>query len=185
MTEIYLHIPSDLAIRTGDSKQHREEVFLEATASDDHTTLLNLVTRIPKSSLVRSIMPTRIPLEEIPATIRAVPDSRESESNGDRPSSGRAIVVCLDGTGDQFDDDVSNVIKVFQALRKDDPRQLTYYQSGVGTYTSASKGSLKSGLSAAVDMAVGGSIGVHVREAYSFLMQNCELVGLCGSMLFD
>lgn len=118
-------------------------------------------------------MPARIPLEEIPATIRAVPDSSKDLTE-DGPDSGRSIVVCLDGTGDTFDEDNSNLVKVFQALRKDDPRQLCYYQSGVGTYTSASKGSLKSGLSAALDMAVGSSVGVHIREAYSFLMQNCE-----------
>ncbi|CAO1633885.1 unnamed protein product [Sympodiomycopsis kandeliae] len=115
-------------------------------------------------------MPARIPLQEIPATIRAVPDNTKDSNATTR----RSIVVCLDGTGDQFDDDNSNIVKIFQALRKDDPRQLTYYQSGVGTYTSSNKGSLKSGLSAALDMAVGASVGVHVREAYSFLMQNYE-----------
>ncbi|PWN31420.1 uncharacterized protein FA14DRAFT_186407 [Meira miltonrushii] len=84
----------------------------------------------------------------------------------------RNVIVCLDGTGDQFDNDNSNVVKFFAALKKDDPTQLTYYQTGVGTYSSSYKGSLKKGFSAGLDMAVGASLGVHVREAYSFLMQN-------------
>lgn len=115
-------------------------------------------------------MPACIPLEEIPATIRAVPDATKQDRS---ERYGRSIVLCLDGTGDSYDDDNTSIVKVFQALRKDDPRQLVYYQSGVGTYTSSTKGSLKSGLSAALDMAVGSSVGVHIREAYQFLMQNC------------
>jgi uncharacterized protein (DUF2235 family) len=81
----------------------------------------------------------------IPSTIRAVQDSQS-------PKSGRTIVICLDGTGDQFDNDNSNVIKLVACLKKDDPLQLTYYQSGIGTYNG--RGGLKKGLSAGFDMAV-------------------------------
>lgn len=101
-----------------------------------------------------------------PPILAALQDSR------DQTKRERNIVVCLDGTGDQFDNDNSNVVKFFAALKKDDPTQLTYYQTGVGTYSSSYKGSLKKGFSAGLDMAVGASLGVHVREAYSFLMQN-------------
>jgi hypothetical protein len=53
------------------------------------------------------------------------------------------------------------------ALKKDDPRQVTYYQAGIGTYGA---GGLSGGISAAMDMAVGSSLGLHVRDAYHFLM---------------
>ncbi|KAJ7207516.1 hypothetical protein GGX14DRAFT_635358 [Mycena pura] len=47
----------------------------------------------------------------------------------------RTLVLCFDGTGDQFDDDNSNVVNFFTMLKKDDPnQQLVYYQSGIGTY---------------------------------------------------
>ncbi|CAO1625578.1 unnamed protein product [Parajaminaea phylloscopi] len=101
----------------------------------------------------------------IPATVQAISDQDAALPQG------RTVCVLLDGTGDMFDDDNSNVVKLFQALRKDDPRQVCYYQAGVGTYTSSSKGSLKTGLSSALDAALGTSVGTHIRDAYSFLMQ--------------
>lgn len=44
---------------------------------------------------------------------------------------------------------------------------MTYYQAGIGTY---GEGGLSGGVSAALDMAVGSSLGLHVRDAYHFLM---------------
>jgi hypothetical protein len=82
---------------------------------------------------------------QIPITIRAVKDSQS-------PRSGRTLVICLDGTGDQFDNDNSNVVKLVACLKKDDANQITYYQSGIGTYNG--RGGLKKGLSAGFDMAV-------------------------------
>ncbi|UZJ55759.1 hypothetical protein CBS101457_005079 [Exobasidium rhododendri] len=106
--------------------------------------------------------------ERIPSIIPAVRDSGKEHAE----RTYRKVVICLDGTGDEFDADNSNVVKFFAALKKDDPTQLCYYQSGVGTYSNSYGGSLKGGVSAALDMAVGASLGTHVREAYSFLMQN-------------
>jgi uncharacterized protein (DUF2235 family) len=62
--------------------------------------------------------------------------------------------------------------RFFAALKKDDPQQLCYYQSGIGTYSKLYGGSLTTGVAASLDMAVGSSLGQHVRDAYSFLMQN-------------
>ncbi|CAD6888266.1 unnamed protein product [Tilletia laevis] len=96
-----------------------------------------------------------------------IPSQRDAE----KPRT-RTLVVCLDGTGDLFDSDISNVISVFGALKKDDPSQICYYQTGIGTYTSNAGGKAKSGFGAALDMAIGSGLGVHVRDAYAFLMQN-------------
>ena len=42
---------------------------------------------------------------------------------------GRTLVVCFDGTGDQFDADNSNIVQLVQLLKKDDStKQLVYYQ---------------------------------------------------------
>lgn len=102
----------------------------------------------------------RIP--QLPHTIRAVTDSNEE-------ATGRTIIICLDGTGDKFDNDNSNVVNFVACLKKDDPSQVTYYQSGIGTYDGSG---LKNGLSASLDMAVGSGLGVHIKDAYRFLMQN-------------
>lgn len=97
----------------------------------------------------------------LPKNILALKDSENHESRG------RTIVVCLDGTGDKFDNDNSNIVHLISALKKDDRRQMTYYQAGVGTYGA---GGLSGGVTAAMDMAVGSSLGLHVRDAYHFLM---------------
>lgn len=46
---------------------------------------------------------------------------------------GRNIVLCLDGTKNQFSSTNSNLIKLFSVLQVSD-NQLVYYDSGVGTY---------------------------------------------------
>jgi len=41
----------------------------------------------------------------------------------------RTLVLCFDGTGDQFDNDNSNIVQLVTLLKKDDStKQLVYYQ---------------------------------------------------------
>ncbi|KAH8987092.1 hypothetical protein EDB86DRAFT_3082464 [Lactarius hatsudake] len=48
----------------------------------------------------------------------------------------RTLVLCFDGTGDQFDADNTNIVQFCSTLKKDDKnQQMVYYQSGVGTCT--------------------------------------------------
>ncbi|KAH8821387.1 hypothetical protein F5884DRAFT_85170 [Xylogone sp. PMI_703] len=109
-------------------------------------------------------------LPKLPKTIIAAKDSKALPK-------GRTIVICLDGTGDKFDNDNSNVVNFVACLKKDDPSQITYYQSGIGTYDGHG---LKSGFSAAIDMAVGSGLGIHIKDAYRFLMENyCEGDKIC------
>lgn len=57
----------------------------------------------------------------------------------------KKIVICCDGTGNEIDEkneNISNVLKLFRCLRKTDkttPRQLVYYDPGVGTLTRPNK----------------------------------------------
>lgn len=120
----------------------------------------------PAQSFTEQPPPRTLPNEEppqLPMAIRAVPDSKS-------PATGRTLVVCLDGTGDKFDSDNSNVVNFVACLKKDDPTQVTYYQSGIGTYNG--RGGLSKGFSAAVDMAIGSGLGIHIKDAYQFIMQN-------------
>jgi uncharacterized protein (DUF2235 family) len=98
----------------------------------------------------------------VPRNIRALKDGKAP------PLVGRTIIVLLDGTGDKLDSDNSNIIHLMQCLKKASPDQVVYYQSGIGTYNG--KG-LSKGFSAGLDMAVGSGLGVHIRDAYRFLMQ--------------
>jgi Uncharacterized alpha/beta hydrolase domain (DUF2235) len=46
------------------------------------------------------------------------------------------IVICCDGTGNEISENISNVLKLYRVLRKTDktePRQLVFYDPGVGT----------------------------------------------------
>jgi len=102
----------------------------------------------PTQSFTDEPPPKALPNEEpprLPMSIRAVTDSKS-------PVIGRTLVICLDGTGDKFDDDNSNVVNFVACLKKDDPTQITYYQSGIGTYNG--NGKLSKGFSAGFDMAV-------------------------------
>ena len=48
----------------------------------------------------------------------------------------RNIIICCDGTGNEISENISNVLKLYRCLRKTEktqPRQLVYYDPGVGT----------------------------------------------------
>ncbi|KAF8511901.1 hypothetical protein BU17DRAFT_96812 [Hysterangium stoloniferum] len=47
---------------------------------------------------------------------------------------GRNLIVCIDGASNQSGDKNTNVMELYSQLVKDDARQLTYYNSGIGTY---------------------------------------------------
>jgi len=45
----------------------------------------------------------------------------------------RKLILLFDGTNDKVDDDVTNIVKLHNALNLDDPkRQKAYYQTGIG-----------------------------------------------------
>lgn len=86
----------------------------------------------------------------------------------------RTLVVCFDGTGDQFDADNSNIIQFFSMLKKDDKsQQLVYYQAGIGTYTIPEIATpLMAKLKKSIDMAIGSHLDAHVMGGYEFLMEH-------------
>ncbi|KAJ7457836.1 hypothetical protein FB451DRAFT_589308 [Mycena latifolia] len=88
----------------------------------------------------------------------------------------RTLVLCFDGTGDQFDATNSNVINFFTMLKKDDKRQqLVYYQAGIGTYSIPQIAHPKlAKLHRAVDAMLGNHLNAHVMGGYEFLMQNYQ-----------
>ncbi|KAF9269485.1 hypothetical protein L218DRAFT_850151 [Marasmius fiardii PR-910] len=86
----------------------------------------------------------------------------------------RTLIVCFDGTGDQFDGDNSNIVQFVSLLKKDDrSKQMVYYQAGIGTYTSPTIATpLLSAVSKTLDQAVALNLDAHVMDGYEFLMQN-------------
>ena len=45
------------------------------------------------------------------------------------------IVVCCDGTGNEYGKKNTNVVKLFEILDKDTNRQIAFYDPGVGTFS--------------------------------------------------
>ncbi|KAF9560892.1 hypothetical protein CPC08DRAFT_459719 [Agrocybe pediades] len=86
----------------------------------------------------------------------------------------RSLVLCFDGTSNEYDADNTNVVKFFALLRKDDPdEQLCYYQAGVGTYFQPGVVSpLFEWCAKILDLAVAWYLDQHVMDGYLFLMQN-------------
>ena len=84
------------------------------------------------------------------------------------------IVVCCDGTGNQFDQAKSNVIKLYKALVCDNT-QIAYYHPGVGTMGSRNALSrLGKWWTKVIGLAFGYGISDNVADAYQFLMRTYE-----------
>src|ERR1700722_2095074 len=87
----------------------------------------------------------------------------------------RNIVICCDGTANEFAHDNTNVVKLFYALGHDPNKQITFYHPGLGTMEPA--GALTT-FSRQVTKLLGKALGYglsnDIRDAYSFLMENYE-----------
>jgi uncharacterized protein (DUF2235 family) len=88
---------------------------------------------------------------------------------------GRNIVICCDGTNNQFGPENTNVVRVAQVLVRDPSQQHLYYDPGLGTlpepgtWTAAAKR-----ISEIYGVAFGRGLTWKVGEAYSFLMDHWE-----------
>ncbi|KAG8942264.1 hypothetical protein FRC03_003461 [Tulasnella sp. 419] len=84
----------------------------------------------------------------------------------------KQLVLCFDGTNNQFGTENTNVVKLFGMLTKNDTsKQKVYYQTGIGTYD---LDGVTTKLGLAVDSAVATSIKDHIIGGYKFLMQTYE-----------
>ena len=90
------------------------------------------------------------------------------------------IVVCCDGTGAKYDarSKNTNVVRLFERLASDNAQQISYYDPGIGTYSSLNTGPgrwLSNALSAASGIGViGTGLKDEVQEAYDYLMDYYE-----------
>ncbi|KAK1922359.1 hypothetical protein DB88DRAFT_541500 [Papiliotrema laurentii] len=85
----------------------------------------------------------------------------------------RNICILLDGTGNEFGQKNTNVIKLKQILKEDADEQLVYYSSGLGTILpvgTSTWSNFKVKLARGVDMALARNFADFVCEAYRYLM---------------
>ena len=85
------------------------------------------------------------------------------------------IVLCCDGTANEFAKHHTNVLKLYGAIRHDRATQVTYYHPGLGTMEPAGAlTSLARKTTKLLGMALGYGLSDDVRDAYVFLMQQYE-----------
>ena len=85
------------------------------------------------------------------------------------------IVVCCDGTGNEFGDRNSNVVKFYNALIIDGTRQVGYYHPGVGTLGSpTAHNKVSKAWSVVMGLAFGAGLLANVSDAYRYLMNVYE-----------
>ncbi|GAA6035634.1 hypothetical protein JCM8097_004939 [Rhodosporidiobolus ruineniae] len=88
--------------------------------------------------------------------------------------SGRNLVLFFDGTGNSFNERVTNVSTLYSFASKDTTDQLCYYQTGIGTRISTSDSPwpfrLVDWAEGWLDYGIAWSLGTHVQKGYQFLM---------------
>jgi uncharacterized protein (DUF2235 family) len=90
----------------------------------------------------------------------------------------RNIVILCDGTGNEISENISNVLKLYRCLRKTEktqPRQLVFYDPGVGTLERPDVWhKLKQDFNAILGLATGYGLDDNVLAAYAFLVANYQ-----------
>jgi uncharacterized protein (DUF2235 family) len=84
------------------------------------------------------------------------------------------IVLCCDGTANEFARDHTNVVKLYYALARD-PAQIGFYHPGLGTMEAV--GALTSGarqVTKLLGLAFGYGLESDIRDAYVYLMNHFE-----------
>lgn len=87
----------------------------------------------------------------------------------------RNIVLCCDGTSNQFSQDRTNVIKIFHTLEKDPALQAVGYQPGIGTRAPTGVGT-RTGtrLGKIAGLAFGYGLPADVADGYRFIMRSWQ-----------
>ena len=90
----------------------------------------------------------------------------------------RNIIICCDGTGNEISENISNVLKLYRCLRKTEktqPRQLVFYDPGVGTLERPDPWhKLKQDFNAILGLATGYGLDDNVLAAYAFLVHTYQ-----------
>lgn len=87
----------------------------------------------------------------------------------------RNIVICCDGTGNEYGDHNSNVVKLYSTLIIDGIQQIGYYHPGVGTMGAPeANNKLSQAWSILMGLAFGAGLLANVGDAYRYLMNNYQ-----------
>jgi uncharacterized protein (DUF2235 family) len=86
----------------------------------------------------------------------------------------KRLVICCDGTGNELEGNLSNVLKLYRIAAKSD-RQRIYYDPGIGTLGQRDEWSrIKQNIRGFFGLATGYGLDDNVLDAYRFLATNFE-----------
>ncbi|KAL0947653.1 hypothetical protein HGRIS_013740 [Hohenbuehelia grisea] len=114
--------------------------------------------------------------ETQPVTDAHIGDISYSAQTCPHAQAKRNLVVCIDGTANQFSVKNTNIVELYSNLIKS-PDQLTYYNSGIGTYAKPAYMSLSyivQRIDHTIDMMVAWNFKRIVLSAYQWLSENYE-----------
>jgi uncharacterized protein (DUF2235 family) len=82
------------------------------------------------------------------------------------------IVICCDGTGNEVDANLSNVLKLYRLVKKNN-QQIVFYDPGVGTISSSDPWSrFKANALGVWGLMTGWGLDANILEAYRFLIEH-------------
>ena len=85
------------------------------------------------------------------------------------------IVICIDGTGNEFGPSNSNVVKLYYILKYDSQSQIAFYHPGLGTMGSPNALSkLSRWWTKVCGLAFGYGLSGSLQDCYTFLLENYE-----------
>ena len=85
------------------------------------------------------------------------------------------VVLCFDGTGNEFGDANTNVVKLYATLDLTSPEQIAYYHPGLGTMGAPNAlGKLRKWWTRQLGLAFGYGISRTIANGYAFIMENFE-----------
>jgi len=88
---------------------------------------------------------------------------------------GKNVVVCCDGTANEFATDHTNVLKLFRVLDNVGDRQVAFYHPGLGTMEAAAAlTNVARKATKFLGLAVGYGLEADVCNAYGFLMKQFQ-----------
>src|SRR5215471_19702707 len=97
-----------------------------------------------------------------------------SEPREEIAMNGHAIVVCCDGAGNQVEGNLSNVLKLFRILHKNDGQRV-YYNPGIGTIgTNDPWTRLSQNTKEVFELATGYGLDEEILGAYRFVAENYQ-----------
>ena len=89
------------------------------------------------------------------------------------------IVICCDGTGNEYGENNSNVVKLYQRVVRDRD-QVAFYDPGVGTFSFLGR-EVGRRTGKALGLAFGAGMRRNIEDAYQFLMKMATEFSCSGS----